>query len=398
MTTLNIVRIVLTSFIAYAVMASIMTPLGIISQPISDLFNVLITETTSKFSYITSGILAGSVAAFFIFDWFKVKTVIIVNCIVIAIAITLLYLINDYTWLPICFVAIGISSSVNLTASAIVITRVFSEGKRASMLLLTDCFYSLGAMGSSYAAAYLIAQKYHWVSAYLLVLFLVIVIVVIASLSSYTEEEAAHSLETLRPCVTEKWPLSVYFCSASIFLYLLGMVSLYSWMPNYAQSVLHITQEKSGQLLSYYFAGMFVGQIGLFFLVLKFPIGRLILITSGCAAIINSSLWNISNVDTLTITLFLLGVFAGGLLKTFITYGTLAMANSPTRLVSFLMLSMGLGTAVAPAISASIVAQTSAIGALMLSSFCYVMTFIFAVVCVYLQSRTPLIVQTVSPN
>jgi len=387
MTTTNIIRIAFTSFFAYAVMASIMSPLGIISQPIADLFSVSVTDANSQFTYITTGILVGAFIAMFIFDWLQVKTIIILNSLAVAVAIVLLYVINGYAWLPFSFAIIGISCGINLTAAAVVITRAFSEGRRASMLLLTDCFYSIGAICSSYVAAHLMAEQYHWSSAYAIALLLVASIVIIALISVYPQEPQHQPDGQADLDNSGKWPVSVYFCASALFIYMLGMVSLYSWMPNYAQSVLNMPQEKAGQLVSHMFSGMFVSQIIMFFLVLKFPMGRLILLTSGFAALLNFSLWNISDVSVLPTAIFVMGVFAGGLLKTFITYGTLSMDNAPSRLVSFLMLSTALGTAVAPSISSMVVSQTSLIGGLMLSSACYLATFVLATISVVLQTN-----------
>ena len=382
--TINTVRISLTSFLSYGLMASIISPLGIVSKPISESFGITISDATAVFTYLTTGIFIGTIVALFVFDWLLIKTITLLNGLLIALAIILIWVTNDYTWLPFLLALIGIGCGTSLTSAAVVITRVFSDGKRASMLLLTDCFYSIGGVASSYIASFFIARSFHWGSAYILALVLVIVIMMIAIVSHYPGD--SKNLQADQSAVSkQRWPLAIYICAVAIFLYLVGLVSLYSWMPNYAQSIMQVPQEKAGQLVSYLFLGMFLGQVTMFFLALKFPLSRLIILSSGSAALINFSLWKVGDATILPFAMLLLGVFAGGLFKTLITYGTLMLQNAPARLVSFLMFSAGLGTAIAPSLSAGMVDRMGLVSALQLSSWCYALTFVLVVVSVLLR-------------
>lgn len=391
---INTIRISLTSFLAYGLMASIISPLGIVSKPIANMFNVAITDATAVFSYLTTGVLIGTIIAIFIFDWLRIKTVILLSGLLVVVAILLMWVINGYAWLPFFLALIGIGCGISLTAAAVVITRVFSDGVRASMLLLTDCFYSIGAVASSYIAAFFVARSFHWGSAYMLAMALGISVLAIAILSTYPEERVEEQPIDRHTVTSQPWPFEIYICIGAVFLYLMGLVSLYSWMPNYAQSIMQMPQEQAGQLVSYLFAGMFAGQVTMFFLVLKFPLGRLIMLSAGGAALINFSLWNINDAEILPYMMLLLGILAGGLLKTLITYGTLMTKHAPTRLVSLLMFSAGLGTAVAPSISSTAVDYMGEISALQLSTGCYFLTFLLVALSVFMQHRST----TVSKN
>ena len=66
-------RITLVSFLAYFVMSGMLAPIGIISGPMSEHFSLQITDLTQNFSWLTFGILTGSVIALMVFDWVPLK-------------------------------------------------------------------------------------------------------------------------------------------------------------------------------------------------------------------------------------------------------------------------------------------------------------------------------------
>ena len=65
----NRVRITLTSFLAYAVMAGMLSQIGIMIGPIAEHYAMQTTEVASQFSWLTVGILLGSLTSLGIFDF-----------------------------------------------------------------------------------------------------------------------------------------------------------------------------------------------------------------------------------------------------------------------------------------------------------------------------------------
>ena len=56
-------RITLACFLAYFVMSGMLAPIGIISGPMSELFDRPITDVTAQFSWLTIGNLCGAALA-----------------------------------------------------------------------------------------------------------------------------------------------------------------------------------------------------------------------------------------------------------------------------------------------------------------------------------------------
>ena len=139
------------------------------------------------------------------------------------------------------------------------------------------------------------------------------------------------------------WPLRVHQIGFAIFVYLIGFVTIYSWVPNYAQDVLGVDVASSGTLVGRLFLGMFIGQLIMFFLVLRVALIRLIYIYAVMATALTSFLWLAGNATQLTLAMLVLGLVTGGLLKTVITYGTTIVDRPSARMVSYLVFCAGAG-------------------------------------------------------
>jgi len=54
-------------------MSGMLAPMGILSGPMSEYFGQPVTEITARFSWLTMGILVGAIIALVIFDWMRLK-------------------------------------------------------------------------------------------------------------------------------------------------------------------------------------------------------------------------------------------------------------------------------------------------------------------------------------
>ena len=69
--------ITLISFLAYFVMSGMLSSIGIITGPMASYFELPVTEVTARFSWLTLGILVGSILALVVFDWLSLKKIVI---------------------------------------------------------------------------------------------------------------------------------------------------------------------------------------------------------------------------------------------------------------------------------------------------------------------------------
>jgi fucose permease len=378
-------RITLGGFLAYFVMSAIISPLGVISAPIATYYDISTATATATFTYLTTGILIGTLVAIFIFDFVRLKQVVIGGVILIVACIYAIYAIRIFSVFAVSLGLIGIGCGIELSAAAVVISKSYAEKMRASMLLLTDSFYSIAGVLSTVLAGWFVAREYHWSSAYLLATLASVVIVGLALSSKYPDTKVDAEKSTL---ATENWPISVHLVGVAMLVYLIGFVSIYSWVPNYAQEAFGASVESSGIVVSRFFLGMIIGQLVMFFLVLKFPLRNLIIIYAILATLITTSLWLVGTADHLQLAMLTLGLATGGLFKTVLTFGTTIVNDPSPKMVSYFIFHAGLGTAVAPFISSLIVESWDMSAALQLVSVCYGLMVVLLLLSFMLQPTT----------
>ena len=356
-------RITFGSFLAYFVMSAIISPLGVISAPVAEHFQISLTAANASFTYLTSGVFIGTLIAVFIFDYIRLRQVVIGGVAVICLSIYAIYAVDSFQVFTLCLGLIGVSCGVELSAAAVVIAKIYDEKLRASMLLLTDSFYSMAGVISTTLAGMFLARQIHWSSAYLLAFVVALGIAMIAFLSRYPETGRAVA-KSMQDAGTQRWPLSVHFIGLSMLMYLIAFVMIYSWVPNYAQQALGLSVETSSEMVSRFFLGMFIGQLCMFVLVLKFPVPVLVVVCATAATLLTASVWMVHSGAQLQLAMFGLGLATGGLFKTVLSYGTTAVREPSPKMVSYLIFHAGLGTAIAPFVGSLIVEHFSIVAAL----------------------------------
>lgn len=379
----NTARITLTSFLAYFIMSAIITPIGIVSQPIAERFGVSITQSTAAFSSLTTGIFIGAVIAIFIFDYLRIKKVVLTASLLTLIGLSAMIVGHSFLMLNAGLLAAGIGCGLALSTAAVVITETYNEKLRPSMLLLTDSFYSGAATISTLLGVYLLSQGWHWWSVYLLAIGGLFILLALALPSTYPEKPP----QIIGEDRIRDWPASVFVCGFALLLYLLAVVTVYSWVPNYAETALGMDSSSAGNLIGQFFSGMFFGQLAMFVIVLRAPVKPLLFLCLLLASMMTFGLWN--QVPWLTIgsAIFLLGLVGGGILKVAISYGTTLLDPPSPKMVSYLLFNTSLGTAIAPALSALVVEYSNPQGALIFATACYILSTLMLLTAYSLQAK-----------
>ena len=380
-------RITLTSFLAYFVMSAVISPLGIVSAPIAGHYDIPVTTATAGFSYLTAGILAGTLVSLVIFDLFRLRHIVLGCSALTSVSLACIYLVDSYLLFPVWLFLTGLACGVNLTAAIIVITNIYDTRLRASMMLLTDSFYSMAGVLSTWLAARFILHQLHWGSAYLLAFLVSLVIICIAWFSSFPSTSRREVPRTDNS-TGKFWPVEIFLVGGAILVYLTGFVTIYSWIPNYTQARFNLDAEVAGGLVSRLFLGMFIGQLVMFCLALKLAPARIIFIAGVLATLLSFSLWSADSASHLSVSIVILGLVTGGLLKLIIAFGTILIASPSPRMISFLIFNSALGTALAPALSAIIVEQYDMVAALRFTSLCYCVMIALLALAYVQQKRT----------
>jgi TsgA-like MFS transporter len=361
-------RITLASFLAYFVMSGMLAPMGIISGEMSEHFGLPVTEITARFGWLTIGILTGAIIALVIFDWIRLRKLLMLVYAIILACLSSLVFLGNIKLIGLALGVVGACCGVGLAGAALVISRTYETEVRASMLVITDGSFSVAGIVCSWIAIFLIAREYHWSGVYQFVALIAALIVLLSSLSTFPATDVDDH-ETSGP---EKWPFPVWLCIVSLFLYTLGQWAFLLWLPNYAETELGAPREQAGQLVSQFWTGMFAAQIFVAWWVLKVGVRRLVLIAAVCTSLLSIPLWVFGDIDVLIILATLWGFANLSLLKVVLSFATQMLRRPTARLVSSLLLGATIGTASSPWLTSQIVAATNAHFVLQFGTGCYV--------------------------
>ncbi|MFT7256323.1 MAG: putative MFS family arabinose efflux permease, partial [Candidatus Azotimanducaceae bacterium] len=91
----NQARITLVSFLAYFIMSGMLSPIGIIIGPMAEHFDQPITTISSLFSWLTFGILLGSILALVVFDWLALKPLLLLLYAALTLSLISLSVFDD---------------------------------------------------------------------------------------------------------------------------------------------------------------------------------------------------------------------------------------------------------------------------------------------------------------
>ena len=350
---MNRVRITLTSFLAYAVMAGMLSQIGIMINPMGEYYDKEATEVASQFSWLTFGILGGSLISLIIFDFIKIKTLTITVLSCIVLSITGFYLVDSYEINRLFFGLIGLCCGIVLPAAAIVIARSYEPGQRATMLVLTDAAFSLsGALCTTLAIIYF-SMDLHWSAGFGTVAIIAMIAIGITTISKYPEVEPEEKTNLI--VELKKWPVSIYLCMGSLFLYLIGQNFILIWIPGYAETLPGVSSEQAGQLVSNYWKGMFIGQLVVVALLTKFRTATLTIFAAVLMLFSVMPLWLISELNILSIMTFVWGLVTLGLLKLILSWATEMVDIPGPHLIAALLMAATTGTAVSPDLSSRLV-------------------------------------------
>ena len=361
-----------------------LAPIGILSTPMAEHFGQSVTDATRQFSWLTGGNLTGAVLALVIFDYVGLKKLFAMIYSSIAIALFSLQVIDDLETSRYILGLVGLGSGVGLAGAAVTISRTYNEDRRASMLVMTDSFFSIAGFITSWTAAFLVAQNYGWSLTYQLLGIFAAAVSALAVSSTFPATE----LDTQRE-VSSPWPFPVWLCVASLFLYTLGQYSMLFWLPNYAITQLGAPGVQAGALVGQFWLGMFLAQLFVAWWVMKIGVRRLIRVATATGFLFTFPLWLYSDIDALIVLALVWGFSNLALLKAILSFATEMVEVPSARLVSLLLLGATSGTAISPVVTSQIVDWTDNHTILMFSSFCYLILLILMTLSLHLTRKQP---------
>jgi TsgA-like MFS transporter len=346
---MNRVALTLASFLAYFALSGMLAPIGILVQPSAAALGVSAGEMVRTLGFFSTGTLAGSLAAVVLLPSVKLRTLTLsVYGVACCVLLCLLLMPTDLRAIAAMLCVLGACLGIGLAQAALVISRIYSETYRPSMLVATDGSFSLAGFVTASATVFLFTQGAPWASIYGLILAVVLVIFVAAFWLEFPENVRSEDPEDAGLSV-RAWSRTIWFLAAALFCYTFGQSSFLIWLPSFAQTSIGLSAAEGGHLVGQYWLGMFIGQILTVVIVVRLGAVKMSFIGAlGCfmaAALLFT--YPVSLVSPSMLAL-IWGVCNFGLLKCLISQATLAFNETPAGLIPSLLLAASLGTACSP--------------------------------------------------
>jgi len=323
------------------------------------------------------GILVGSVISLFIFDYVRIKTLNLLVFTAITLAIVGFYAVDLYWVNSILLGIIGTACGIALPAAAIVISRVYTPARRATMLVITDASFSLSGTFCTALVVVYLANGLHWSSGYSTVAALALVTLVLTAFSTFPE--VPHEDQQTIKQELASWPIGIYFCMLALLIYLTGQNFILIWLPNYAQQAISMSASDAGGLISNFWAGMLGGQLIAAAILIKADTRTMTLLAAILTAFSTIPLWSINNPTYMPYLTFCWGFVTLGLLKLILSLATEMVEVPSPRLVSVLLMAATTGTAISPSLSSMLVAATAPSIALKMGTGCFLLVILLVI-------------------
>lgn len=137
--------IIAACFLAILLFGVCIALLGVVLPSLMEEFRINKTEAGSLFSWMSVGMLIGSLCFGPVADRYGYKALLIVNSLLMLLGLELLALTTVFAWLPVAMLLIGLGGGViNGGTSALVAD--LCEGRRSSGLSWLGVFFGLGAL------------------------------------------------------------------------------------------------------------------------------------------------------------------------------------------------------------------------------------------------------------
>ena len=151
--------------------------MGLIIPSAATYYSVEITTMATQFTWFTGAVFVGYLLSFVVFDRFTIKSVLIVaygSCISAAL---LIHFIKSYTLLALWLVIFGLGISIASCGSSTLITQLWQDKARQTILVSQDAFFNGGGVIFSLIASWFIANSFQFSSTYLLVGFITLLVI-----------------------------------------------------------------------------------------------------------------------------------------------------------------------------------------------------------------------------
>ncbi|XBC37935.1 MAG: MFS transporter TsgA [Buchnera aphidicola (Meitanaphis elongallis)] len=371
----NLIGLTCISFCSYALTGALIIVTGIILGNVSEYFDVPITNMSNTFTFLNAGILISIFLNSWLINVITLKKQLIAGFILTITAIWILIFHHTLTSFSIGIFMFGIVSGVTMSIGTFLITHLYKENNRASILLLTDSCFSMSGIIFPIIATYLLSNHITWYWIYPLIsIFYLIIFVLTLNLKF-----PILNLQTIKNKKIEPWNMSIFYLSMSALLYILGQLSFISWIPEYVTKSINLNITQAGRLVSNFWMSYMIGMWIFSFVLKYFNTKNIIIYLTGISTLLIYIFNNVYNYTLLRLIIILIGFFSSAIYTIIITLASQQTKVPSPKVINFILTSGTIGTLLTFIVTGPIVKNYGSISALITSNILYGLVCIISI-------------------
>ncbi len=348
---MNRVKTIFICLIASFVMSGFLNPIGLISEPVSQSLGIPITEAVARFGYFTVGVFFGYLVSFFVFDFIRLRLVVIFGYGLLMLAVGGLFLFENDAAMKIFLFVIGMLASVQVCGASTLVSSLWRDKPRQTMLIGQDAAFNGGGILFTSLTTWFIASGFHWGATYTLVAIITLIIALVASVTDFKSKSSVYNDLTGRT----EWNPRILAVGGSVMLFMLSKISIFIWAPLYVEQAFDAGIVQAGRILTNIFIGAFFGSLLGTYIVSRIRIEYFLITMLIVGATSLGSMLSSPDLQLVLTLGYFLGASIGATFNGYTSFGLSFVVNPTHKNVAYLLIAGGIGSALAPWFSSEIV-------------------------------------------
>jgi len=332
-------------------MSGFLNPIGLISEPVSQSLGIPITEAVARFGYFTVGVFFGYLVSFFVFDFIRLRLVVIFGYGLLMLAVGGLFLFENDAAMKFFLFVIGMLASVQVCGASTLVSSLWRDKPRQTMLIGQDAAFNGGGILFTSLTTWFIASGFHWGATYTLVAIIILIIALVASVTDFKSKSSVYNDLTGRT----EWNPRILAVGGSVMLFMLSKISIFIWAPLYVEQAFDAGIVQAGRILTNIFIGAFFGSLLGTYIVSRIRIEYFLITMLIVGATSLGSMLSSPDLQLVLTLGYFLGASIGATFNGYTSFGLSFVVNPTHKNVAYLLIAGGIGSALAPWFSSEIV-------------------------------------------
>ena len=350
----NKVRLFVVCMLTAFVIAGFLAPYGLLVGPIANAFDIEVGAAGSLFSFFTSGIFFGYIAAFYVFTRIGIKAIIVGGYAVVILAVITVFLVPGIVTLSLALALIGFFCSLAVCGSVTLISQNWDGKKRQSALVAQDAAFNGGGMFFTAMTGYLLGQGFSWQAGYAPAATFALISIAIAlftrlAINQPAEDQTGEKTE---------WNAGIILVGVLVMLFMAAKLTVIVWAPQYLEQEFGASPRQAGAIMSNVFRAAFLGSLVGTYVVSKVQIHHFLTAMIFTGVIATFVMLASDDLQIATAMGYLFGLSVSATFNSYMAFA-LGFVDSPNhRHVAYMLLVGAVGSGLGPLISGQAVIVT----------------------------------------